>query len=639
MTDSPAPRSTEDLADELRNAPEISHHAGAERPDNGSAGEAGGNPGKTHGRQGADQNGGKGRARGRPKGQIWEGCPVTPLGVFGKSSFYLDVRGQVLEVAKHELDVIRYLFGGRVALLASHFPQYDKDGNARRGKFDQADAAAVMCQASDECGVWSPARSMRGPGCWKDQDDQLIYHAGDAVLIDGEWRPPGRYGDKTYGAYEPIPRPAPREGRESPAHELLPILSSWFWRREDLDAQLLLGGIMAMMAGGALDWRAVLWLTGDRAHGKSSLQELIKHVLGGDTGLIQSADATKAGILSQVGHSCLPVAIDELEPSDAGSQREKDIITAARIAASGGQFLRGSADHKGHSGNISSVFLFSSILMPPMKPQDLSRLIKLDLEEIPAGTRKISLDNRKLRRIGAGLRRRLVEGWASWPERLEAWRLALGRNEISGRQADNYATTLALADLALNDDLPSDDVLANWADKLQGALVSDPEDDSSDAGEMLDHLMSQTLDIWRRGRKHTVAEFLAWAAALPGTSEDFGEATNRDQANALVAPYGLRVTGKGQDALLSIANKKLGPLVQLFEGSRWAEGVWKQAAERVPGALRGRNRTFARVASRCTDIPFTSLPGMLAFPADKQGVRADQARSTPSPYDTSGDFI
>lgn len=633
MTD-PTPQA---LREELQNAPEVAD--GSSMADDGHADRSGDRPGgnETPGRDqdghAPDDRGGSGRG-GRPRGQIWDGCPVTPLGVYGKTSFYLDVRGQLIDVTKHDLDTIRYLFGGRVALLARHWPQFDKDGAKRAGKFDQADAASAMCQACDECGVWSPARSLRGPGCWADDDGNLIYHAGDKVLIDGEWKAPGRYGDKTYGAYEPIPRPAPQAPRENPGRELLPLLESWAWRRDDLDPYLLLGIITAMMAGAALSWRPVTWLTGDAAHGKSTLQELIKYVLGGDTGLVQSSDATKAGILSQVGHSCLPVAIDELEPSDAGSQREKDIITAARIAASGGQFLRGSADHKGHSGNVYSSFLFSSILIPPMKPQDWSRLIKLDLDVIPAGTRKISLNRRKLRRIGEGLRRRLVDGWADWDDRLELWRMALARNDIGGRQADNYGTILALADLVLNEDAPGEDVLTNWADKIQGALATDPDDVVSNAGEMLDHLMSQTLDIWRRGRKHTVAEFLAWAAKLPGTSEDFGEATQRGQANGLLAPYGLRVTGEGETAMLSIANKKFGPLCQLFDGSQWAEGVWKQAAERVSGAERGKNRTFARVASRCTDIPFTSLPGMMTFPGDNNTVRADQARSSTTSPDT-----
>jgi hypothetical protein len=538
------------------------------------------------------------------------------------------VRGQLIEVVKHELDIIRFLFGGRTDLLSRHFPQFDKDGARRPGKFDQADAAAAMSQACDELGVWNPARRLRGPGCWTDDDGRLIYHAGDAVLIDGAWQPPGRYGDKTYGAYEPVPRPADRPGRDNPALELLPVLQTWSWRRDELDPHLLTGVVCAMMLGAALVWRPVTWLTGDAAAGKSTLQDLIRHVLGGEAGLIQSADATKAGITSQIGFSCLPVAIDELEPSDAGSQREKDIITAARIAASGGQFLRGSSDQKGHSGNVYSTFLFSSILIPPLKAQDWSRLIKLDLAPLPRGTAKMVLDPRKLRRIGAQLRRLLVDRWDAWPDRLSQWRLALGRHGIDGRQADNYGTVLALADLVLNEDPPTEEVLAGWCGKLQGALTVEQVDTTSNAGEMLDYLLSQPLDIWRRGRKYTVAEYLAWGARLPGTTDSLGDASDPGQANALLAPYGLRVTGQGAEAILSIANKPLGPLVELFEGSQWAQGVWRQAAARVPGAVPA-SRTFARISSRCVDIPFASLPGMLLFPD-----RAREGAATrPAPHD------
>ncbi|MEO1024039.1 MAG: hypothetical protein AAFX07_00615 [Pseudomonadota bacterium] len=624
MTDAP-----QNLADELKNAPEVAH-ADDEANAAGREGEA----------ESQAPDGGQGSDRGRrdrPDGAIWEGCPVTPLGVYGDISFYLDVRGQLRGVDNHSQQKMLHLFGGRRFLLAQHFPTFDKDSNPRPGMFNALHLSAAMIQACEECGVWSPARSMRGPGCWADDDGRLIYHAGDEVLIDGEWQPPGRYHGKTYSAFEPIPRPAPRDAKTNPGSELLPILQSWTWRRDDLDPFLLLGVVASMMCGGALTWRPVSWLTGDAAHGKSTLQELIKYLMGGDTGLIQSADATKAGILSQVGHSSLPVAIDELEPSEDGSQREKDIITAARIAASGGQFIRGSADHKGHSGNVYSVFFFSSILIPHMKPQDLSRLITLDLDTIPAGTAKLTLDPRKLRRIGEAMRRRIVDGWDTWADRLETWRLALGRAEISGRQADNYGTILALADMVMHDELPTEDVLANWADKLQGALATDPEEAPSNHSEMLDYLLTQPIDVWRRGRKYTVAQFLAWAANLPG-AENPTDVDDYRQANKVLAGYGLRVIGTGDTALLSIANKKFGNLCDLFEGSLWAEGVWKQAAERVPGAARGVNRTFARTSSRCTDIPFTALPGMLHFPADKSTVRADQARSTsPSPdIDTIG---
>lgn len=579
--------------------------------------------------RGEDRGGdpGPGRRRpGRPHGQIFDGCPVKPLGVYGRSSWYLDVRGQLIEVVKHELDIIRYLFGGRTDLLSRKFPQFDTHGCVRPGKFDQADAAAAMCQACDELGVWNPARRLRGPGCWTDDDGALIYHAGDAVLIGGAWQPPGRYGDKTYGAYEPVPRPAEKPGRENPAVELLPFLQTWSWRRDDLDPHLLTGIVCAMMLGAALTWRPVTWLTGDAAAGKSTLQDALRHLLGGEAGLIQSADATKAGITSQIGFSCLPVAIDELEPSDAGSQREKDIITAARIAASGGQFLRGSSDQKGHSGNVYSTFLFSSILIPPLKAQDWSRLIKLDLDPLPKGTVKMVLEPRRLRRVGAQLRRLLVDRWEIWPERLSLWRLALARFGIDGRQADNYGTVLALADLVLHEDAPSEDVLAGWCEKLQGAIATEQVDTTSNAGEMLDFLLSQPLDIWRRGRKYTVAEYLAWAARLPGTGESLGDASDAAQANALLAPYGLRVTGQGAEAVLSIANKPLGPLCELFEGSQWAQGVWRQAAARVPGA-QPASRTFARISSRCVDVPFTSLPGMLRFPDRASG--SDAARPAP----------
>ena len=57
------------------------------------------------------------RGSGRPRGEIWEGCPVVPLGVFGAESFYIDVLGQLLDLRVHQA---RIASGGVVLLKSKH---------------------------------------------------------------------------------------------------------------------------------------------------------------------------------------------------------------------------------------------------------------------------------------------------------------------------------------------------------------------------------------------------------------------------------------------------------------------------------------------------------------------------------------
>ncbi|WP_226783173.1 DUF927 domain-containing protein [Oceaniglobus trochenteri] len=585
---------------------------------------------------------GRGGKRGKPKrphGEIFEGSPVKALGVEGKRCWYQDVRGQVIGIEHHKAAEISHLFGGRLPLLRSHFKAMKKapgGGFEQNMKtYDATAASLAMMAACDEQGVWSPARSLRGAGCWVDDDGKLIVHCGTKIMVNGEWQSPGRYAGKTYAAQEATPFPSDTPGRGEAAQDLLGDLRRWYFRRPELDPYMLMGFIAAQMLGGALDWRPVGWFTGDRARGKSELQRLLLAVHGGESGLVQSSDSTKAGIQGQLRASCLPVALDELEPDDRGSLRERDIIKLARIASSGGMTLRGSADHKGHSANIYSVFLFSSILIPPLEAQDKSRLIVFDLEPIPKGAPRLTLDLRRLRRIGAQLRRALIDAWPTWLERQGVWHAALAKADIHGRAADNYGTVMALADMLLSPHDIRADVAANWVERLGEALEDEPDDDPTNADDMLTHLLSQPLDPWRNGRQMPVAEWLAYAANLPGARAP-SDNTMPDQVNGLIATYGLRVEGQQENARLAIANSKRCQMLKIFEGTQWAGGVWKQAAERLPGVERGVSRTFAKVSSRATLVPFTSLPGILAFPQKEQsGARYAPPSSSPDISDIS----
>lgn len=559
----------------------------------------------------APGGGGRRPRPGRPRGEIFDGSPVRALGVYGDQHYFLDTRGQLRSLAgSFQKNAMLSIFGGRAGLLGSHFPQFDRNGDPKHGDFNQLKLATAMMQATEERGVWSPTGRVRGPGAWTDEDGQLIWHAGDGVLIDGDWHEPGVYEGHVYPASDPVPRPADTAPQGDPAAEVLELFETWNWSRPDVDPVLALGAVCAQMLGGALEWRPVTWLTGDRSTGKSTFQRTLLYLHGGRQGLLQSSDATEAGVRSVIGYSCLPVSLDELEPDDDPKKgKAAAIIRLARIAASGDQTLRGSADQKGYQGNAFSCFLFSSILVPPMPSQDRSRLILLNFDRLSNDAPKPKDEPRRLRRLGAALRRLLIDRWGEWPERLELWRAALGAIGHGGRQADNYGTVLALADLVLHQRAPSSEVLDGWAAKLASWLADEAEDTASNAEDMLVHLMSQPLDVWRRGQRFNVGTWLAMAARLDGAPEEI-EAARPENANSYLAQFGLRVKGTGLDAQLLIANKPLVGLASLFDGTPWAAGVWSQAARRVPGA-QATKTCFARISSRAYAVPFRAIPGLL----------------------------
>lgn len=584
----------------------------------------------------------------RPRGEIWERCPVRPLGVNGKTSYYLDIHGQMRAVEKHDQQTIMHLFGHQLHRLFVNFPQWDAKTEApKKGRFDANNAAAAMIQACSERGLFDPDGSVRGVGAWVDDDGRLIYHTGDRLLIGGAEQDPSDHDGRIYPAYPPVPAPAPAARDLDPAPRILERLETWRWTRPEIDPVLMLGYVCAQMLGGALAWRPTVWITGPRAAGKSSLQSLMLHLHGGEKGLIQSNDATKSGLTSRIGHSSLPVALDELEPGDERSTKERDIITLARVASSGGQWYRGSADQKGAGGNVYSTFLFSSILIPgQLNTADLSRLIMLNLEPFAEGTKTPTLRADQWRKAGAQLKRVLIDRWPTWAERLDLWREAFGEHGIGGRNADNWATIMAMADMAQHAALPSADMLAGWTARIASTIRADVDEIGTDADEMLLHLLTKPYDIYRRGEQYTIAQWLMAAASLPGAPRAlFGSDTPDDKAelakmcNDKLAKAGLRVVGSGADAWLFIANAKIGGLEELFARSRWAGGAWSQSAARVKGAKSGKAtspRKLLGIQTRGVEIPFASMPGLMAFPADyvaKPGPVAGASNTSPADLD------
>lgn len=599
-----------------------------------------------------EDRGGQRKASDRPRGEIWKGCPVKPLGYLGGTYYYLDPLGQLRGLTKHDAQAIMMLFAGKLPRLFHGFPKMVQDRKTgavyrKPEHFEQQLAAAAMIAACGEKGLFNPDGAVRGVGAWADDDGQLVYHTGDSLLIGAEVKEPDSHQGRIYPAYPPIPHPAaptPAAKADSAADHLLEMLGSWHWTRPDIDPMLCLGMVGVQFLGGALRWRPTFWNTGARASGKSSFQKLLQH-LHGDKGLIQSTDATKSGITSRIGHSSLPVALDELEPGDEGSGKEKAIIELARVASSGGEWMRGSADQKGASGNVYSAFFFSSILIPgALKSQDLSRLVILALQSLPEGTPPLHLRPDTWRKRGAALKRVLIDRWPTFQARLDLWRAAFAEHKITDRNADNYATILAMAQMAQSPDLPSAEDLSGWAAKVARCVRSTVDEIGSDADEVVTHLLSQQFDPFRRGERLTVAAWLKAAGWRPKAgrrmfANDGGDDTTYSlddyskRANQSLASLGLRVIGTPEEPLLYVSTKQLQGLKDLFQRSQWASGAWTQSLQRIKGARANQGpRYMDGQQTKGTVIPFSSLPGLLAFDGDE--VIADAAAPTPMQADS-----
>ncbi|PWR24971.1 hypothetical protein [Zavarzinia aquatilis] len=550
--------------------------------------------------------------------------PVTPLGVLGDTAYYLDACGQLRDVksSEHGRLKILSLFGVHTQFLYEAWPRKNKDGDIVGWRPELA--AETLMPAAAARGVWDPLSCLRGRGAWLGPDGELLLHCGDAILVNGLWHRPSMIGPYVYSTAAPVPRPAegvpPPSGFDGPAEAVMRALKTWEWKRPDVDPWLLLGWIGCGMIGGVLPWRPVAWITGDASTGKSTLQRLIAWLLGGSAGLVSVADASAAGIWQELGHATLPVAIDEIE-AEADNRKVDAVVKLARLAASGGMILRGGAEHTSSKFIARSCFLFSSILLPPLLPQDRSRMAILELDPL-TGSTPPPITERVMGEIGRGLRRRLVDQWPRFAQTLELFRQAMAANGHGGRGADVFGTLLAVADLLLHDDLPDSDYLAEWGYRLRTATLAERDGADRDHENCLGRITSYVADVYRVGIKQSVGTWIAnaaWPSRLGKEAELMGSGK---EAERVLAAYGLRIIaqeveqpegGRKQSQLyLAVANKG-DTIDQIFAGTHWAarsgtQGVWVQALRRTPGAIvpEGPQR-IGGVPVRVTLIPLTAI--------------------------------
>lgn len=540
-------------------------------------------------------------------------CPVVPLGKFSTNFYYLDAKRQLVELPgrEHSRLGILTLFDHAKDFLYQHFPRHDKEGTVTGWRPERvAEALMATCGVR---GIWNPSDRERGRGAWLGEHGELILHTGQQVVTfapnprswgDRIVREAGVIGRHVYPADEDVGAPAggPEADPGAAARDLLEQLRTWKWRRPEIDPILLLGWIGAGMIGGALDWRAIVWITGGRGTGKSTLHELLHGVFDGT--LIKLADTSEAYIRQRLKHQTLPVLLDESE-SEEDNRKLNGIVKLARIAASGGKIGRGGADHNAVEFTMRSAFMFGSILLPPLLGQDRSRISILELGELASGTARVDATRARWAACGMQLRRRMVDGWGRWRTTLDWYREALAGVGHSRRGQDQLGTLLAAADLLLFDGDANAATGGEWIAELRAADLAEIEDDERDEDRCIKHLLFISVDPFRNGSRRTLAEWVRIAAAWAGQEDE------RDQAAKVLQTYGLKVQGRAEKAVLLIANyhPQLG---ELFRETHWAGrsgsmGVWVQAMRRLPGAERAGAVYFAGPTSRATSVPLLSV--------------------------------
>jgi hypothetical protein len=511
-------------------------------------------------------------------------CPVRPLGMLPgdvPTAVYLSGSGTIVKLTgqAHGAGNLSGLFAPHNRYLWDHWPRVTRGGDNVDG-FRAERVREDLFHAAGKKGIWNDLDRVRGAGAWRDDAGRLVLHLGDRVLREWQVQRWGELDGYVYPASAPMLGPWNKADDGAAAAELLGLLRTWTWRHDAIAPLLLLGWIAASMIGGALTWRPQGWVTGDRGTGKSTLLEVVRGVLGPNAS-VATGNTTAAGIRQTLADKSLPVLLDELEAQDDSADTVHRVIELLRQASSGAIGLRGGAEHKATAFQIRSSMLAASILVPPLRSQDRSRIALLELLPRPATAGNVLPRSDALAQIGQRVLRRLVDQWQRLPEALERWRQQLGAHlQMDARGQDQYGTLLACGELALGDGFDGDE-LDDITRDLKKLLTEALADDVPDWRRCIDHLMTAAADTWRGGEKQTIGRLVAMAA------KDFGE-PDSVQSNRALAVYGVRVVLEKGVFMVAVANQHQG-LAGAFQRTVWsarsgASGGWRQTLLRAPGA-------------------------------------------------------
>lgn len=529
-------------------------------------------------------------------------CPITPLGIYGDCSVFLDAIGQlrVIQSSKIARPAIVHMAGTRIDWLYDHWPRLNKDGEPLGGLNVTAAQDALMAACAAK-GVWNPTNVERGPGAWADEDGALVIHYGNRIWHERlGWHSPGEIGRHVYCAGPAQPRPqASNHACDDGIADLHRMLQTWAWQRPELDARLVVGWLGMAMIGGALRWRPSIWVTGRAGSGKSTLLDVMIAVL--DRGLIHIEDVTAAAIKTLLAVSSIPVILDEKE-NEGDNRRTNDLITLMRLAASGGGSARSSADHRVMQTELRSAFAFSSILIPPLLPQDKSRVAVLDLGRL-GDQPPLALDYPALRATGAAMRRRMIQGWRRWPELLSWYQDRMREQAHDARGADVYGTLLAAAHVVLDDGQPSHAAIEPWLHLLSAEDLAARSDREDDEVSCLHHLLASQIEP-SKGSRRTVSEVIQQAmqdVLINGMRPD------ESHGLTVLQRHGMRLEIGAPPYHLVVANRNPS-LAPLYRGQRWGtasgtDGSWSQSLRRLDGAIISGAVRFAGVVSRGVAIP------------------------------------
>lgn len=587
------------------------------------------------------------------------GSPVQPLGVSAgldgsQKCYYLDRLGQIVGLEagnRHGKNSLIHLFGPDSGWLEENFPQWSAPKTKTDRKtgeeivlrpseivgFDQAAASRGMIEECVRRGIFDPAGRLRGRGAHALTGGGLLLHLGDRLLVlrakakggllAPDWEETGLFERFVYPAAAPIPHPWHVSTSFEPVTQTIALLRTWNWKRPKLDVRLLLGAIGQGFIGGALPWRSNVWITGDRGTGKSALngrRGIVPRMYG--EALFRTGQTSAAALRQSLRNSTVPVMLDEIEPS-GDNRKVTEIIDLARISSSGDKVHRGGQDHQAHEFTLQSPFWFSSINIPPIEASDRSRLAILELRPFADGTIPPDFEAIDFEDMGRKLQRRMIEMWPILAKTKALFHAGLAKKGHDSRGCDQFATLLACAHVLTDHELPDEEEVEQWAQECAPFKMAEVNDAMSDQDACLRQLMTSSAQPKGNVDRQVISSLVGAVVhkalnpdTLTGIEREWIEQLGLKVVNAKWngTRWGCeRFMPHAAPGYLAISNSHKA-LNEIFAGTKWQGGVYRQTLARVEGALEVAAVKMASAPHRAVLVPLHALLDDEELPAESR---------------------
>lgn len=518
--------------------------------------------------------------------------PITPLGHNLGDYYLIAPSGQMRKFSGEALENGR----GVKALLVGQGPEVEDWCHSlfstSKGKWDPKVAGLWIIEKCNQKGVFDPDRvELRSIGVWRDHAGQAVAHCGNRLVLPcGDVLPLHHpSGPAVMLGAAPIVGPSFQQIRPADRRDLLHRLRrQWGWSNA-YDADIFLGWVAAAALGGFPDWRSHLYVDGNRGCGKSRLLETAAALLGDLAGDVFN-DATEAGLRQSRNNQARPLLIDEFEPDDnprnANKQGSMLALFRRMSGGKGGRISRGGSDHASKTFRLSGPVYLSSINHIQFEPQDVSRIVVLNLQPIPKN--EVNMDGasnlvallescQKLSPMFLGRMLAQSERWDRTHAAIAAMAREMGADS---RQADTASTILAGLDLFLFDGEADDLRLKDLQEPLATLIPGmDGDEELADGTDVIDYLLSAMLSL-DHGLKRTVGELLHAVYGESGLSDSI-------DPRAALARHG--IFADPNKGFFAVRSSTTSALSQLFERSKWAKGAHVSALRKVTGVTKPKS--------------------------------------------------